>query len=94
MRSDYEYYAQVKEVIDPFNDEFLVDATLSQTEEFQAAFFIEVAPSVPRQWQLLYAGVPHDGIMLGEAEEFDSKVRGMFQLLMDSVAIVPQLPHF
>lgn len=71
----------MKEVIDPFNDEFVVDAILAQTEEFQAAFFIKVVPSAPRKWHVLYAGIPHEGIMVGETEEFDSKVRGAYPTL-------------
>ena len=74
---DYILYKQVAEVIDdPFNEEYSVEVKMSQVGFLQASFFIKIEPAAPKKWRILYAGHLHEGIMLGEPEDFSSKLRG------------------
>ena len=67
-------------ISEPTNLVFTVDAVLLHLEPLQASFQIKIEPAEPKRWQILYFGSPHDGIMVGDIEEFDSKVRGDFSL--------------
>jgi hypothetical protein len=70
---------QVDEVIRyPYNEVYTVEVLLARIGLLSATFQVEVRPDTagPVKWQILYAGRPHEGIMLGEKGELESKIEG------------------
>lgn len=71
-----EFYQVDDLILDPFNQDYTVDVVLLHIGTLLASFQIKIVPAEAKEWQILYFGSPHEGIMVGEQEEFDAKIKG------------------
>lgn len=71
------------EISSPYTEDYEVEATLNRIGVMRASFHVRVVPASPKQWKILFAGLPHDGIMVGESDDLMSKVQGGDHILLN-----------
>lgn len=78
------YQCQVDKIIsEPYSIEYTVKATITHDVGLlESSFFVDIVPSEPKEWQILFYGSPHDGIMLGEEDDLISKIKGVLNLCL------------